>query len=73
MMEYWINGILGLARMECVMNANISSEIYCKMDNFHEEPSFHNQGKNLGLKKVIYLKRVEEISRPIRLLREPMA
>jgi hypothetical protein len=23
MMEYWNTGILGLARMECVMNANI--------------------------------------------------
>jgi hypothetical protein len=63
MMEYWNNGILGLARMECVMNANISPEIYCKMDNIHEEPSFqdstipsfHNQGKNLGPKKKSYI------------------
>jgi len=72
MMEYWNNGILGLGRVECVINAIISPKIYCKMDNILEGPSFHDRGKNLGLKNVIYLQQVEDISRPIRLLREPM-
>ena len=80
MMEDWNNGILGLGRMERVISAIISPEIYRKMDNTLEEatfqhssiPLFRDHGKNSGLKNVIYHQLVEEISRSIRLLREPI-